>query len=172
MINISLLKTFFWIFFWSSPPPCLHGQLVVAEGLDYGVLIVESAGYRKSVTVDSTATFDFCDLPATAVKVDLLLYRGLGTDTLFLGTVPAGRATLVHVPVPAKLRTNLLGHFICPKCRRADKTARIVNGEAPLTQRIIVNGDTSYTSIIHRRIHEGCINTGSQGYCSRDRIRF
>ena len=168
MISILLLKTFFWSF----PPLCLHGQLVGAKGLYYGVIIAESTRYRKSVTVDSTATFDFCDLPATAVKVDLLLYRGLGTDTLFLGTVPADRAALAQVPVPALLRTNLLGHFICPKCRQADKTVRIVNGIAPMVQRIIANGDTSYTNIIDRRMYEGCINAGSRGYCSRDRIRF
>jgi hypothetical protein len=108
---------------------------------------------------------------AAATPADLFFYQGPGSDTLYVGSV-AAQDTAVRLQFPLKLRKNLLGHYTCPKCRRPDKTVAIVNSEAPLVQTVVTATDTSYTSIIGRKLYEGCINGGSRAYCQRDKIRF
>lgn len=156
----------------SSSAPCLRGQLLGTTASPYGVIIAKSSGQTQSTLVDAKAAFQLCNLPDDAQAVDIFLYQGVGTDTLFLGTVIPSQKEIAQFPVPAPLRANMLGHFICPKCHQADRTARIINNIAPRVRTVALAGDTSYSPIIGRKMYDDCVGGGSRGFCSRDNIRF
>jgi hypothetical protein len=108
--------------------------------------------------------------PISAAPADLFLDKGFG-DTLYIGSV-AATDTVIQLHFPLKLQKNAFGHYVCPKCRKADKTVEIVNSLAPQSRMIVTNGDTAYSPIIGRKLYEGCRNQGGRGYCKRDRIKF
>ncbi|RSK24714.1 hypothetical protein [Hymenobacter metallilatus] len=124
--------------------------------------LLSSGGWQKSGVYH---------LSADAVPADLFFYQGPGSDTLYVGSV-AAQDTAVQLRLPLVLRKNLLGHYVCPKCHKSDKTVTIVNSEAPLVRRTITGTDTTYSSIIGRKLYEGCISGGARAHCQRDNIRF
>jgi hypothetical protein len=151
--------------------PCLQGQVRGTDTISYGLLIARAPGYSSSTQVSPQGTFELCNLPI-ARSIDILLYRGPGSDTLYLGSVVPGSQEPAALTVPANVRTNIRGHFVCPKCNRADKTAEIIYGDGLPVRRIVIKGDTTYTSLFGRKMHAGCIDNGTKGYCQRDRILF
>ncbi len=156
---------------YASAPPCIEGKLLNTAASPYKVIVAKASGQTQIVPVDANGAFQLCNLPSGSPTVDLLLYQGVSTDTLFLGTVALGQER-IQLPVPAPSRSNILGQLICPKCHRADKTARIIVGDPPMVRMVITKGDTSYTNIVKRRMYVGCLDRGSRGYCSRDQINF
>ena len=137
-------------------------------GVGGDLIAVDENGKRYFNDLRLTGEYRFTNVMTPA---DLFLYRGIGADTLYVGTAPRG-ITELKLTFPLKLTKNLLGHYVCPKCHRSNKTVEIVNTIAPRIRQIIVAGDTSYSSIVGRTMEEGCINGGGRGYCLRDKIRF
>ena len=132
------------------------------------LIAIDENGKRHLDNLRLTTEYRFAGITTPA---DLFLYQGIGTDTLYVGTAPRN-ITEVKLTFPLELSKNLWGHYVCPKCRRSDKTVEIIYSIAPQVRRIIVAGDTSYSSIIGRKMYEGCLSGGGRGYCKRDKIRF
>ncbi|MBC6609864.1 hypothetical protein H8B15_02955 [Hymenobacter sp. BT507] len=152
-------------------PPVLQVQLIVLPpySVTEGQLLAMDVN-RRFYTGEAHGSGSYV-FPVSPASTDLFFYPGIGQDTLYVGSSTIDSSTLI-VRFPLRLHKNIFGYYICPKCHRADKTVTIVNSEAPPVRLIIAGGDTSYSSIIGRRLYEGCLNTGSKGYCQRDKIRF
>jgi hypothetical protein len=142
---------------------CLTGTLIAAQSFQGATLIAQAAeagAVAQSLTLKATTNdFQFCELAEPGLRYDLLIHDFPG-DTLYLGSATAGSGAPVRLTYPLKLRKNLLGHWVCPKCKRADETVEMVYGDG-------IPYDPA-----SRKLPSGCINTGTRGYCRRDRVHF
>lgn len=133
----------------------------------YEIRAVNNSGQRVVGVADVQEAYVF---PAYLVPADLFLYQGLPSDTFYLGSIEA-KGSKTKFSFPVELQRNLFGHYVCPKCHRADKTVKIVSSDMVVARTIITAGDTTYTSIRGRKKYEACMSTG-RGYCQRDKIKF
>lgn len=133
----------------------------------YEIWAVTSSRQRVAGLVDAQEAYVF---PAYLVPADLFLHQELPSDTFYLGSIKA-KGTKTEFSFPIELQKNLFGHYVCPKCHRADKTVKIVSSDMVVARTIITAGDTTYTSIRGRKKYEACMSTG-RGYCQRDKIKF
>jgi hypothetical protein len=141
---------------------CAAGNVVTAADMRYGLLIAKpvKSATSNSLVISEKGTFgfQFCELKNGEEPIDVF-YRGVMMDTLYVGTIGASSKENV-LTYPVAVRKNVLGYWICPKCRRADKTLEMVYGDGiPL-------------NMASRKRPQGCIDNGTKGYCSRDRIHF
>ena len=163
MTSLYLILLHSFTLFWAGSVGCVGGTLSSASAdLQHGLLIAKpiSGVYSETqqISVKGPFRFQLCELKTFGQPVDIF-YRGIMADTLYVETITASSIenTLIY---PVVVRKNLLGYWICPKCHRADKTLEMVYGDGgPL-------------NLASRKRPQGCINNGTRGYCSRDRISF
>ena len=146
----------------AQPIGCVSGVLSTSDDLQHGLLIAKlvKGGLSSPLIIPAKGTFrfQFCELQSAEQPIDVF-YRGIMMDTLYVGTITASSMEN-SLTYPVAIRKNTLGHWICPKCRRADKTLEMVYGDGiPL-------------NLASRKRPQGCIFNGTKGYCSRDRIYF
>ena len=162
MASLYLILLHFMAPLWAAPTGCVGGTLSAAIDLRFGLFIAKSTVGGTSETQQILAKgpfhFQLCELKSAGQSVDVF-YRGIMADTLYVGTL-AGSFSETALTYPVTIRKNFLGYWVCPKCHRADKTLEIVYGDGiPL-------------NMASRKRPMGCIDSGTRGYCNRDKIYF
>lgn len=152
-----------------APAIRVHLQFMPSNTETVGeVLAVSETGKLLTSGWQKTGVYQ---VSAAVLPADLFFYQGPGSDTLYVGSVMA-QDTAIQLQFPRPLRRNLLGHYICPKCQKADKTVEIVNSIAPMVRATTTATGATYSDIIGRKKYEDCSNGGARSYCQRDKIRF
>jgi hypothetical protein len=143
---------------------CVVGTVITAVDLQGASIVARLSDGKvgESMIVSSKSTFQFklCNSVSQGQEVDIMC-RGVMMDTLYLGTI-TDTTQNVRLAYPIELHKNLAGHWVCPKCHRADKTVEVVYGDG-----IPIN-----TNPKARKSAAGCIDNGTRGYCHRDQIKF
>lgn len=143
---------------------CVMGTVITAVDLQeasvFAILADGKPGQSMIVPSKGNFRFKLCGSASESQVVDIMC-RGVMMDTLYLGTI-TDTTQNVRLAYPIELHKNIAGHWVCPKCHRADKTVEVVYGDG-----IPINSNPKA-----RKSAAGCIDNGTRGYCRRDQIKF